>query len=52
MSWYIKDALWFRKYCSNECNRCCDYRYVLWIMTESDAINRLNNSKLDSKGTL
>ena len=32
--------------------RCCDYRYVLWIMTKSDAINRLNNSKLDSKGTL
>ena len=29
-----------------------DYRCVLWNMTKSDAINRLNNSKLDDKGTL
>ena len=29
-----------------------DYRHVLWNMTRNDAINRLNNSKLDDKGTL
>ena len=29
-----------------------DYRSVLWNMTKNDAINRLNNSKLDDKGTL
>ena len=29
-----------------------DYRCVLWNMTKNDAINRLNNSKLDDKGTL
>ena len=25
---------------------------VLWNMTKNDAVNRLNNSKLDDKGTL
>ena len=25
---------------------------VLWIMTRNDVINRLNNFKLDDKGTL
>ena len=29
-----------------------DYRCVLWSMTKNDAINRLNNSKLDDKGTI
>ena len=29
-----------------------DYRCVLWNMTSNDAINRLNNSKLDNKGRL
>ena len=29
-----------------------DYRSVLWNMTKNDAINRLNNSKLDDKDTL
>ena len=29
-----------------------DYRSVLWNMNKNDAINRLNNSKLDDKGTL
>ena len=29
-----------------------DYRCVLWNMTRNDAINRLNNSELDDKGTL
>ena len=29
-----------------------DYRCVLWNMTRNDAINRLNNSKLDDQGTL
>ena len=29
-----------------------NYRCVLWNMTKNDAINRLNNSKLDKKGTL
>ena len=28
------------------------YRCVLWNMNGNDAINRLNNSKLDNKGTL
>ena len=28
------------------------YRCVLWNMTEDDAVNRLNNFKLDHKGTL
>ena len=27
-----------------------DYRCVLWNMTKNDAINWLNNSKLDDKG--
>ena len=29
-----------------------DYRCVLWNMTRNDAINRVNNSELDDKGTL
>ena len=29
-----------------------DYRCIIWNMTKNDAINRLNNSKLDDKGTL
>ena len=29
-----------------------DYRRVIWNMTRNDAINRLNNSKLDDKGSL
>ena len=29
-----------------------DYRCVLWNITRNDAINRLNNSKLDDKGIL
>ena len=29
-----------------------DCRCILWNMTRNDAINRLNNSKLDDKGTL
>ena len=29
-----------------------DYRCVLWNITKKNAINRLNNSKLDNKGTL
>ena len=29
-----------------------DYRCILWNMTKNDAINVLNNSKLDDKGTL
>ena len=29
-----------------------DYRCVLWNMTRNDAVNRLNNSKLDDQGTL
>ena len=29
-----------------------DYRCVLWNMTKNDAINKLNNSKLDDKSTL
>ena len=28
------------------------YRCALWNMTKNDATNRLNNSKLDDKGTL
>ena len=28
------------------------YRCVLWNMTRNDAINRLNNYKLDNKGAL
>ena len=28
-----------------------DYRCVLWNITRNDAINRLNNSKLDDKVT-
>ena len=29
-----------------------DYRCIIWNMTKNYAINRLNNSKLDDKGTL
>ena len=29
-----------------------DYRCVLWNLTRNDAINRLNDSKLDDKDTL
>ena len=29
-----------------------DYRCVLWNMTRNDTINRLNNSKLQDRGTL
>ena len=29
-----------------------DYRCILWNMTKTDAIIRLNNSKLNDKGTL
>ena len=31
--------------------KCVDYRCVLWNMIKNDAINWLNNSKLDDKGT-
>ena len=29
-----------------------DHRRVLWDITKNDAINMLDNSKLDDKGTL
>ena len=29
-----------------------DYQYIIWNMNRSDAINRLNNSKLVVKGSL
>ena len=29
-----------------------DYRCVLWNITRNDAVNRLNNFKLDNKGLL
>ena len=29
-----------------------DYRCIVWNMTRNDAINRLNKSKLDDKGSL
>ena len=29
-----------------------DYRCVLWNITRNDAVNRLNNFKLDDKGLL
>ena len=29
-----------------------DYRCVIWNMTKNDAINRLNKSKLNDKGSL
>ena len=29
-----------------------DYKCALWNITKNDAINLLNNSKLDDKGTL
>ena len=29
-----------------------DYRCILWKMTKNNAIDRLNNSKLNYKGTL
>ena len=29
-----------------------DYRCILWNITRNDAINMLNNFKLDNKGTL
>ena len=29
-----------------------NYRCVLWNITKNNSINRLNNSKLDDKGTL
>ena len=32
--------------------KCVDYRCSLWNITKNDVINRLNNSKLDHKGTL
>ena len=28
-----------------------DYRCIIWNMTKINAINKLNNSKLDDKGT-
>ena len=29
-----------------------DYSALIWNMTRNDAINRLNNSELDDKGSL
>ena len=29
-----------------------DYKCIIWNMSRSDAVNRLNNSKLDDKGSL
>ena len=29
-----------------------DYRCIIWNMSKSNAINRLNNSKLDIKGSI
>ena len=30
--------------------KCVDYSCIIWNMSRSDAVNRLNNSKLDIKG--
>ena len=29
-----------------------DHWYITWIMSKNDAIDRLNNSRLDDKGSL
>ena len=52
MPWCINDGLWFKRHFSIVNVKSVDYRSVLWNMTKNDAINRLNNSKLDDKGTL
>ena len=60
--WYFKDISYKfephvcnnyhdQKYCDTDC-KGVDYKCVLWSMTKNDAINRLNNSKLNDKGTL
>ena len=51
MSSYINGSLWIRKYCNIEL-KGVDYSCFLWNMTRSDAISRLNNSKLDDKSSL
>ena len=51
MSWYINDNLWIKNIAILNVIGI-DYRCVLRNMSKNDAINRLNNSKLDDKGTL
>ena len=51
MSWYINDGFWIRNIAILNI-KCVDYRCALWNITRNDAINRLNNSELDDKGTL
>ena len=50
-SWYINDGLWIRNMAILNV-KVVDYRCVIWNITENDAINILNNSKLLDKGSL
>ena len=52
MSWYINDGLWIKKNIVILNVKGVDYKCILKNMTKNDATNRLNNSKLDDKGTL
>ena len=51
MSWYINDGFWIRNIAKLNI-KGVDYRCALWNITRNYAINRLNNSELDDKGTL
>ena len=52
MSWYMDDGLWIKISNIATLNfKGVDYRCVLWNITGNDAINMLNNSKLDDKNS-
>ena len=42
-------SIWARKYCNTKDKR--HYSCIIWNMTRNDAINILNNSKLEDKGS-
>ena len=50
MSWYIKDGLLENIAIPNI--KGVGYKWVTWNMTRNDTPNKLNNSKLDDKGSI
>ena len=50
MSWYIKDGLLENIAILNI--KGVGYKCVTWNMTRNDTPNKLNNSKLDDKGSI
>ena len=51
MSWFINDGLFVRKY-SDIKRKGAIFRRILWDISRSEGLKRLNNSVLKNKGVL